>query len=98
MNATAFTTLTRELARRVGGGLEITLYWHPEDDSTSIDVYHLATEETISFPVPADQALDAFHHPFAHLAEQEPGLTTIDVHEVLDEAEALIFGEGGSQA
>jgi hypothetical protein len=97
MNIAAFTTLTRrELDQRVGGGLEITLYWHPDDNSTSVEVYHLATEETISFPVPPDQALDAFHHPFAHLGEQDASLTAFDAHELLDEA--LIFGEGGVQS
>jgi hypothetical protein len=60
-----------ELARRVTGGLEITLYWDARNDSTSIEVYQAATAETIAFPVRADRALDAFHHPFAHLAEQE---------------------------
>jgi hypothetical protein len=61
----------RELACRVNGGLEITLYWSAEDNSTSIDVHQIATEETISFLVPRDRALDAFHHPFAHLARTE---------------------------
>jgi hypothetical protein len=61
----------RELAQRVNAGLEITLYWNPRDNSTSIEVYQDSTEETITFPVPADRALDAFHHPFAHLAEQD---------------------------
>lgn len=69
------TTLTivarRELARRVTSGLEITLYWDPRDNTTSIEVHQTATAETIAFPVPGDRALDAFHHPFAHLAEQE---------------------------
>jgi hypothetical protein len=93
----SISTLTasarRELARRVNGGLEITLYWHPDDDGTSIDVHQTATEETISFPVPADRALDAFHHPFVHLAEQEAAAWASDKHPEFDEA--LIFGEGG---
>jgi hypothetical protein len=62
--------IRRELAHRVNGGLEITLYWHTHDNSTSIDIHEVATEETISFTVPPEQALDAFHHPFAHLALQ----------------------------
>jgi len=57
----------RELDRRVNSGLEITLYWNAYDNSTSIEIYHQATGETIGFPVPADQALDAFRHPFAYL-------------------------------
>ena len=68
MNIATLTDRTRrELAQRVNGGLEITLYWHPHDNATSIDVYETATEATISFPVPPGRALDAFYHPFAHL-------------------------------
>jgi hypothetical protein len=71
MNIATLTDLTRrELAQRVNGGLEITLYWHPFDNATSIDVYEMATEETISFLVPSDRALDAFHHPFVHLGNR----------------------------
>ena len=97
MNITTITNPTRrELAQRVNGGLEITLYWHPHDNGTSIDVHQTATEETISFPVPAERALDAFHHPFAQLAERDAARTASDRREALDEA--LIFGEGGVQA
>jgi hypothetical protein len=71
MDATFLTQIgRRELAYRRNGGLEITLYWHAHDNSVSIDVHQEATEETISFRVPRDRALDAFHHPFAHLAEK----------------------------
>ena len=61
----------RELARRVNAGLEITLYWNTRDNTTTIEVHHADTAETIAFPVPTERALDAFHHPFAHLAEQQ---------------------------
>jgi hypothetical protein len=72
MNSATFTIVPRrELARRVNGGLEITLYWDVRDNTTTIEVHHADTAETIAFPVAADRALDAFHHPFAHLAEQE---------------------------
>jgi hypothetical protein len=71
MNSAALKKITRrELARRVNGGLEITLYWRAHDNSVSIDIHHTATGETIGFPVRSDRALEAFHHPFAHLAEQ----------------------------
>jgi hypothetical protein len=59
----------RELDRRMNGGFEVTLYWDAADNSTSIDVHHMATDETISLRVPADRALDAFHHPFVYLEE-----------------------------
>jgi hypothetical protein len=71
MSTTAVIDATRhELARRVNGGLEITLFWQTRDNSTTIDVYHPATDETIRFRVPPSRALDAFQHPFAYLANQ----------------------------
>ena len=77
MSTTAATsTARRELARRVTGGLAITLFWHPRDNSTSVEIHQAATDETIRFRVPSDRALDAFHHPFAHLEDRpEPTLT-----------------------
>jgi hypothetical protein len=65
--ATITSIARRELDQRVNGGLEITLFWNAYDNSTSIEIYHQETGETISFPVPADHALDAFRHPFAYL-------------------------------
>ena len=56
-----------ELARRAGGGIEVTLYWSAHDNSTSIEVWHAASEETLVFAVDREQALEAFYHPFAHL-------------------------------
>lgn len=56
----------RELDHRVSGNLEITLTWHPAQGTTSVRVRHLVTAETASFEVPAEMALDAFHHPFTH--------------------------------
>jgi hypothetical protein len=71
MNIASFTKgKRRELAHRKNGGLEITLYWNPRTNGTSIDVHDTGIDETISFPVPADRALDAFHHPFVHLPHQ----------------------------
>jgi len=68
MSKTAFTgTARRELARRISGGIEIALFWDRRDNSTSIDVSHAETEETISFGVPRERALDAYYHPFAQL-------------------------------
>jgi hypothetical protein len=72
MNTATFTIVPRrELARRVNGVLEITLYWNMRDNTTTIEVHDADTAETIAFAVAADRALDAFHHPFAHLAGQE---------------------------
>jgi hypothetical protein len=62
-------TRRRELAHRIDAGLEVTLYWSPSDNSTTIDVLDTETDELFIFPVPADRALDAFRHPFAYLTE-----------------------------
>lgn len=57
----------RELARRVSGGVEVTLYWSPLDNSTTVEVWQAASEETFVFAVAAERALEAFYHPFAQL-------------------------------
>ena len=91
--STLTTVAPRELDRRVSGGLEITLYWHPEDNTTSVEVHHQATDETIAFPVPRDRALDAFHHPFAHLADDDAAALSSDPF--LELEESLILREEG---
>jgi hypothetical protein len=55
-----------ELARRASAGIEVTLYWSADDNSTTIEVWDPASEETLVFGVPREQALEAFYHPFAH--------------------------------
>ena len=57
----------RELAYRVSGGIEVTLYWSALDNSTSIEVWQPASDETFAYAVASERALDAFYHPFAHL-------------------------------
>ena len=57
----------RELAHRVTGGIEVTLYWYAENNSTSIEIWQPSTEERLAFVIPGDQALETFYHPFAHL-------------------------------
>jgi hypothetical protein len=67
VSATLLRERRRELARRVGDGLQVTLYWDPGDNHTSVEVWHPATGATLAFDVPRERALDAFYHPFAHL-------------------------------
>lgn len=55
----------RELAYRVSDGIHVLLLWHPADDSVSISVDDRRTGERFERPVPGDQALFAFNHPFA---------------------------------
>src|SRR5262249_44480470 len=56
----------RELAHRVGGGIEVTLYWNADDNTTSVEVFHASTGVSFRLGVPRERALDAFYHPFAH--------------------------------
>ena len=58
----------RELARRVSGGIEVSLYWDPLENNTTVEVWQPATEETLVFAVAPERALEAFYHPFAELA------------------------------
>jgi hypothetical protein len=60
----------RELARRVSGGIEVTLYWSPDDNTTHVEVWQPASEEALRFNVPRERALDAFYHPFSHLTAE----------------------------
>jgi hypothetical protein len=57
----------RELAHRASAGLEVTLYWRADDETTTIEIWRPATEELVIFGVAPEHALDAFYHPFAHL-------------------------------
>ena len=66
----------RELAHRVSGGIEVTLYWSAHDNSTSVEVWHSASEELLHFTVAREEALDAFYHPFAHLHHDEQNIAS----------------------
>ena len=67
MSAATAIRSRRELAHRISGGIEVTLYWRADDNSTSIEVWQPASEERLAFVVSSENALEAFHHPFAHL-------------------------------
>jgi hypothetical protein len=68
------STPRRELAHRVTGGIEVTLYWNAIDDTTAVEVWQPATEELLFFQVAPDRALEAFYHPFAHLPTHSEAL------------------------
>ena len=58
----------RELAHRVSDGIHVTLWWHREDESVSVSIDDRRTGERFELPVPGDQAMFAFEHPFAFAA------------------------------
>ena len=67
MSAAVLHTHRRELAHRVSGGTEFTLFWSADDDSTSLEIRQAEAQVVLEFAVPRERALDAFYHPFAHL-------------------------------
>ena len=67
MNSDAYLT-PRELDARSGDGLDIRLLWNPDDDSLTVTVADVRSEEFVVIPVAAQDAAAAFHHPFAYAA------------------------------
>jgi hypothetical protein len=56
--------MLKELNRRVGDGITVTLYWDDEFNRTMIRLTDDRTETDETFQVPAAAAGDAFDHPF----------------------------------
>jgi hypothetical protein len=76
MTATENTTL-RELDHRFSDGIDVTLFWRPEDDRAIVAVSDAKTGESFTLEVAEHQrALDVFHHPYAYAPDSvhsEPG-------------------------
>jgi hypothetical protein len=65
--AMAATHITRqELAHRMSNGIEVTLYWNTATNRVSIEVSDARFDDRFEFEVPGNDALDAFHHPYAY--------------------------------
>ena len=67
MSSATLSGPRRELAYRASGGIEVTLFWSPDANTTTVVVWQPETDEILAFSVPPEHALEAFHHPFAHL-------------------------------
>ena len=63
--------LTRELAQRLSGGVEVLLLWYPETDQVELSVRDSTTGAGFQIEVAPDQAIDAFNHPYAYAAKLE---------------------------
>ena len=59
---------TAELAYRRGAGIEVTLLWHRTTGELTVSVTDAASGASFELPVAADEALTAFHHPYAYAA------------------------------
>ena len=57
-----------ELAYRQGAGIEVTLLWHRTTGKLTVSVTDAASGAWFELPVAADEALTAFHHPYAYAA------------------------------
>jgi hypothetical protein len=57
-----------ELAHRLNGGMEVTLFWHPETDELAVSVADSASADAFAFAVDSSNAVDAFYHPYAYAA------------------------------
>ena len=59
---------TRELAERTSNGTLIRLIWLQGTLELWVEVYEPELDVTIVIPAQPEQALDAFHHPYAYAA------------------------------
>jgi hypothetical protein len=66
-----------DLAHRRNDGIDVVLWWSPEDNAVAVEVLHLATDESFELVVDRDRALDAFYHPFAYAARRSPELLDV---------------------
>src|SRR5690349_9712629 len=53
-----------------GAGIEVTLLWHRTSGELTVSVTDAAQGASFALPVAADEALAAFHHPYAYAAAQ----------------------------
>jgi hypothetical protein len=64
----------RELAHRASDGVEVVLVWHEVTNELTVSVSDARSGVYFTLPARPDQALDVFHHPYAHAASR--GLPT----------------------
>jgi hypothetical protein len=57
----------RELDYRESDGISVSLLWYADLDTVSVRVVDGQTEEEFEVEVAADDALDAFRHPYAYI-------------------------------
>jgi hypothetical protein len=61
----------RELARRSGGGVDVTLYWHPTRDDLIVCVYDERHGAYFEIRPQRYLALDVYYHPYAYADLEE---------------------------
>jgi hypothetical protein len=55
-----------ELADRQNDGLDVRLFWHRSDGRVKVTVTRIVANRVAELDVAPEDALTAFHHPFAY--------------------------------
>ncbi len=63
----------RELDRRTGDGIEVSLWWNPRTKGVSVAVTDTHRGGSFAFGVEPGDALVAFRHPYAYVAHRDTG-------------------------
>src|SRR4051812_43849890 len=58
----------RELDHRRSDGIDVRLLWNETHDRVVIAVWDARTKDAFELAVDPHEALEAFHHPYAHAA------------------------------
>ena len=61
------TAATRELAQRRAGTLEVALLWESNTNQVSLSVNDESTGDHFHLEIRPEEAMDAFHHPYAYV-------------------------------
>ena len=56
----------RELDQRTNDGITVSLLWNAETNGVFVSVVEEQYGVSFDFAVPAADAVDAFHHPYAY--------------------------------
>ena len=56
----------RELAHRSNDGIDVTLLWYPDTDELTVCVCDQRRGEYFEVEPEANDALDAFYHPYSY--------------------------------
>ena len=62
--------MKKELAFRESNGVAVTLYWLRDTNRVSVTVYDARSDELFELDADPSDALDLFHHPYAHAARR----------------------------
>jgi hypothetical protein len=71
MTVIALTQPLRELAHRAADGLEVTLFWRPDDDEITVCVCDQLRGAYFEVRPEPHLALDAFYHPYSYASRAD---------------------------